>query len=168
MPLARQANERTRAADPVDADAQNDRIGAPRLQINGKPPTAQIGGYRAAATASDHHAARPAFRGVSEPSAESARLSTASARWVAARRSSAFARCWLHGGSRASMAVWLRRDYISRLGEDRPGHRALPGLPFHAAAGTGFMQQPVPPRARPRARVRPHRTAASGQAARGL
>jgi len=45
MPLARQANERTRAADPVDADAQNDRIGAPRLQINGKPPTAQIGGY---------------------------------------------------------------------------------------------------------------------------
>jgi len=144
MPLARQANERTRAADPVDADAQNDRIGAPRLQINGKPPTAQIGGYRAAATASDHHAARPAFRGVSEPSAESARLSTASARWVAARRSSAFARCWLHGGSRASMAVWLRRDYISRLGEDRPGHRALPGLPFHAAAGTGQGQAAGP------------------------
>ena len=84
MPLARQANERTRAADPVDADAQNDRIGAPRLQINGKPPTAQIGGYRAAATASDHHAARPAFQSVSQPSADSAHITFLPSGWLAA------------------------------------------------------------------------------------
>ena len=80
------------------------------------------------------------FRYQGKPIAESARLSTASARWVAARRSSASACCWLHGGSRTSMGVWLRHEYISQLGEDRPGHRDLPGLPFPAAASTGQSQ----------------------------
>jgi hypothetical protein len=32
--------------------------------------TAHIGGYRAVAVTSDHHAARPTFQSVSEPSAD--------------------------------------------------------------------------------------------------
>jgi hypothetical protein len=45
MPLARHSERAAQAADPADADAQNDRIGAPRLMIADESPTAQIGGY---------------------------------------------------------------------------------------------------------------------------
>jgi len=43
------------------------------LHDQAEPPLGRDnGGYRAAAVASDHHVARPAFQIVSEPSAESA------------------------------------------------------------------------------------------------
>jgi hypothetical protein len=43
-----------KAADPADADAKNDRIGAPRLLITRKPPTAQADISREAANSAEY------------------------------------------------------------------------------------------------------------------
>jgi len=61
----------------LDRELLAPATGAPNVQIwvfNAviviKPASMQNGGSRAMAVASDHHAARPAFESVSEPSAE--------------------------------------------------------------------------------------------------
>jgi hypothetical protein len=66
--------------------AQNSQICMSLSAMSGSVGLRQIGGYRATAAASDHHAARPEFQSASEPSADSARLRSASARWITARR----------------------------------------------------------------------------------
>ena len=68
--------------------------------------TAQIGGSRATAAASDHHVARPTVQSASEPNAESARVPIALDALCAARRTSGSGRPGLVGtqGAGASRA----------------------------------------------------------------
>jgi hypothetical protein len=53
--------------------AQNSQICMSLSAMSGSVGLRQIGGYRATAAASDHHAARPEFQSASEPSAEYSR-----------------------------------------------------------------------------------------------